>query len=98
MSDVISEDGSVTIFSDAEDTVVDAEDASADGGAVDWTFMDDAGGEEGWSAVSVVSLHPARETQRIRDKNSVSNRFIVIRLPYIFVSFVLPFCPQSGSA
>ena len=44
MSDVISEDGSVTIFSDAEDTVVDAEDASADGGAVDWTFVDDAGG------------------------------------------------------
>ena len=67
MSAVISEDGSVVISSGAEDTADDeGASGSSDGGAVGWTFVDDAGGEEGWSAVSVVSLHPAREIQRIR--------------------------------
>ena len=82
LSAVISEDSSEIISSGAEDTA-DAEDASAEGGAVDWTFVDDAGGEEGWSAVAVVSLHPARETQRIRDKNSVSKRFVMFMSLYI---------------
>ena len=63
------------------DAASDDEDASCsdsnDGGTVDWTLVEDAGGEDAWEVLSFASLHPASEKQRIKDRNKGSKRFMM---------------------
>ena len=96
--DVGAEDGgSVVISSGAEDTADDVDaSGSLDGGAVAWIFVEEADGEEAWGVRSFASLHPAREMQRIRDKNSGSKRFMIFTTSYIFVSFMSPSYSRSA--